>query len=144
MTILLIGIGNTLRRDDGAGAAVAEQVHERRFVRKLITHQLFPEHAELLHAFQHVVFIDAALDVFSVQFDEIHAEKSHPILGHHCDPSWILQTTKELFGHSPHAHLLRVPVHDLGFGEGFSENTNREIAVAVEWIEAWLDSLKKL
>src|SRR5687767_15002380 len=62
--LLVIGYGNTLRRDDGVGPRVAETVGALRLpgVRTLVCQQLSPEHAEPISQADAVVFVDAAVD----------------------------------------------------------------------------------
>lgn len=59
--ILIIGYGNTLRSDDGAGQRVAELVAEWQLpnVRSLPLHQLTPELAENISQAKLVIFVDA-------------------------------------------------------------------------------------
>ena len=58
--ILVIGYGNTLRSDDGAGQRVAELVAEWKLpnVRSLPVHQLTPELAEPISQAELVIFVD--------------------------------------------------------------------------------------
>ncbi|MGB7620863.1 MAG: hydrogenase maturation protease, partial [Terriglobia bacterium] len=58
--ILVIGYGNTLRGDDGAGPRVAEMI-ARRFpqVDSLVLHELQPELAEAVSGYEEVIFVDA-------------------------------------------------------------------------------------
>src|ERR1043166_1662215 len=62
LEVLVIGYGNTLRRDDGAGPAVASRLARRfQFTRCRCTtaHQLAPELAHDLLQTRRVLFIDA-------------------------------------------------------------------------------------
>lgn len=141
MSVLLIGIGNTLRRDDGAGPAVVEQIRARPHLRKRSTHQLLPEHAEALGECEHVAFVDAAVNVTAVHFSEIEPGEGQTLLGHRCDPAWLLDLTQQLYGRTPQAFLLCIPASDLGYGEGFSTHTAHAISCAIERLETWLESL---
>ena len=62
--LLIIGYGNTLRRDDGVGPRVAEAVGKMNLpgVRTLICQQLSPEHADPVSQADIVIFVDAAVD----------------------------------------------------------------------------------
>jgi hydrogenase maturation protease len=63
VTVVVIGYGNTLRGDDGAGPAVAQAIADRALpgVRSLAVPQLTPELAEIVAEANLVVFVDAAL-----------------------------------------------------------------------------------
>jgi Ni,Fe-hydrogenase maturation factor len=65
--ILIIGYGNTLRGDDGAGQRVAEMVSEWGLdeVRSLSVHQLTPELAEPISTAKLAIFVDAYPDTDS-------------------------------------------------------------------------------
>jgi hydrogenase maturation protease len=59
--VVVIGYGNTLRSDDGAGQQVATLVEDWQLpqVRSLAVHQLTPELAAELATAQMVIFVDA-------------------------------------------------------------------------------------
>ena len=123
MKVLLLGIGNPLRRDDGVGVFVVRQFISRLGCEVMETHQLLPEHAEALARGGRVVFVDAAVNREVPRLDRLRASPIQPALGHACDPAWLLTLCVSLFGAEPEAWLLTIPAHDLGFGEGLSEAT---------------------
>ena len=61
MNFLVIGYGNTLRSDDGAGQRVAEKIGQWELpgVGALAVHQLTPELAENIAQADAVIFVDA-------------------------------------------------------------------------------------
>ena len=60
----VIGYGNSLRGDDGAGPEVARRVMALDLpdAEVLEAHQLLPEHAEMISHYERVVFVDASVD----------------------------------------------------------------------------------
>lgn len=120
MSVLIVGIGNTLRRDDGAGAEVAERFAGRADCRVLVVHQLLPEHVEDLARCDRVVFADAAVNAERVRFERLAASATSPSLGHSGDPAWLLGLCQALHGRTLEAWLLTVPGVDFGFGHGLS------------------------
>jgi Ni,Fe-hydrogenase maturation factor len=86
MTTLIVGIGNPLRRDDGAGPAVVEPFS----CRKRVVHQLLPEHAAELAECDRVVFVDSAVDEVEVRLRPLLPGAVSPLLGHTGDPAWLL------------------------------------------------------
>jgi Ni,Fe-hydrogenase maturation factor len=54
MNVLVIGYGNPLRGDDRVGWVVAERLREVAGVTAVTTHQLLPEHADLIQQAAHV------------------------------------------------------------------------------------------
>lgn len=130
MSVLLVGIGNTLRRDDGAGAAVAGRFAGRPGVRVLVAHQLLPEHVEELARCERVVFADAAVDATRVRIERLTPSARTPDFGHTGDPAWLLGLCEVLCGRAPEGWLLAVPAFDLGFGEGLSAATAAAVGAA--------------
>src|SRR5208282_5443431 len=112
--ILVVGYGNELRGDDGAGPAAAEALREqlpRQLVEVLAVHQLLPELIERINRARLVVFIDADCDapagrVRREQLTERHAGSD--VIGHQQSPESLLTMARELYGYAPSAILFRV------------------------------------
>ncbi|MBL8864560.1 MAG: hydrogenase maturation protease [Gemmataceae bacterium] len=136
MSVLLVGIGNTLRRDDGAGASVVERFVGRADCHVLVVHQLLPEHVDELTRCDRVVFVDAAINTDRVRFERLTPSRSPPSLGHAGDPGWHLAFCESLHGYSPEAWLLTIPATDLGFGDGLSLAAEEAVEEAVRLLEA--------
>jgi len=142
--ILLIGYGNTFRRDDGAGPALARMVKEkssRGDIRVITPHQLTPELAEELAApdVTGVMFMDAAVVsgddprfAGSIVPRVLECTPHSSCFGHHFPPTALLTYSKFLYGVLPPAWLISIPGHDFGFGEGFSEKTEHMLCMARE------------
>lgn len=126
---LVIGYGNTLRRDDGVGQIVALEVQKWGCigVRSHSLHQLTPEWAEPLASVDEVIFVDAypisdvspektLVQVISLQSGDADGVP----FGHHCDPRSLLALAQTLYGHSPTAWLITIPAVDFEFGETLS------------------------
>lgn len=103
---LVIGYGNPLRGDDGAGwdAAFALRAACAGEPLEILTvQQLTPELAEDVSRAQQVVFIDAAIDTPPgvVCVREIHAGDVPGGFTHHCDPARLLALATAVFGRGP-------------------------------------------
>lgn len=132
MSLLLVGIGNTLRRDDGAGASVVKRFSDRADCRVLVVHQLLPEHVDDLARCDRAVFADAAVNADRVRIGRLLApSRIPPSLGHTGDPGWLLALCESLHGRSPEAWLLTIPATDLGFGDGLSAAAAEAVEEAV-------------
>jgi len=137
--LLVIGYGNTLRRDDGVGPKVAEAVAEMDLpgVRVITRHQLVPELAEPISRARAAVFVDAdAKAKGEVELREIEPGDAGQILAHATNPSSLLALAKQIFGRSPKAWSLAIPVEDLGFGDGLSLRAHAGFEIAVEKIQS--------
>ena len=137
--LIVIGYGNTLRRDDGVGVRVAEAVATLQLpgVRTFTCQQLSPEHAELIARAEHVVFVDAAVDApKDVQLRELVPSDTTQLMAHAADPRTMLALAREVFGHAPKAWWLTIPAVNLEFGESLSPAAERGCHEAVEKIRA--------
>jgi hydrogenase maturation protease len=123
MTALIIGYGNELRRDDGAGPAVARAVADFDIDGVLVAtaHQLLPEHCEAIAAAAMVVFVDACLgDPGCVSVRRLQAADRASWSPHRCHPAALLALAGHLYGNIPDAWIVTVPALDLALGEGLS------------------------
>ncbi|HKZ17257.1 MAG TPA: hydrogenase maturation protease [Geobacteraceae bacterium] len=154
--ILIIGYGNSLRRDDGAGPALARTVKERcgdGDLRVLEAHQLAPELADEIAApdVTAVHFMDASVARDANQDQEVpegveirklDSKALTQSFGHHFDPSTLLAYAEHLYGKHPQAWLISIPCADFDFGEGFSDAARASLASAEEKVLELLSRLK--
>lgn len=132
--LLVIGYGNTLRRDDGVGPKVAEAVTALNLpgVRTLACPLLTPELAEAVSQARLVIFVDAAVDTpREVQLRKLAPADSSQIMAHAASPATMLALARDVFGHAPEACWLTIPVEDLGIGEDFSPLAQRGFETAM-------------
>ena len=138
-TLLVIGYGNTLRRDDGVGPVVAAEVEALHLpgVRTLACQQLTPELADPLSRAGAAVFIDAAVDhPAQVRLRRLDPSGSSQILAHAADPRTILALARDAFGRAPKAWILTIPAKNLGFGEQLSRTAKSGLRKAVRAVQA--------
>jgi hydrogenase nickel insertion protein HypA len=148
--VIVIGYGNTLRSDDGAGQKVAEILDgwQLRGVRSIAVHQLTPELAEILATAELVIFVD----VYGVDQSELAAENSDIRVisiantasgkdytasigsGHVADPYGLLYLTDLVYGQAPAAWWILIPAWDFKFGEKLSSFTIMGMAKALQQI----------
>ncbi len=137
MNAVVIGYGNMLRGDDGAGPAVAEAIAARGLpgVRVLSVTQLTPELAELLAEVKLAVFVDATAErVGDVTVQPVRPAQRAESLGHTSNSGILLALAGAIYGASPEAWIVRVPAESFTFGEGLSHCARQAIGVAVEEI----------
>jgi len=135
--LLVIGYGNTLRRDDGVGPRVAEAVRALALpgVEAMACPLLTPELAEAVARARVVVFVDAAVDgPRGVRLRPLAPADSSRILAHAADPRSVLALARGVFGRAPRAWWLTIPVEDLGIGEELSAAARRGSELAVRKI----------
>lgn len=154
----MIGYGNTLRSDDGAGPFVARALEARvpAGTRILDAHQLTPEMAIDISVATRVVFVDAidatretapretapresAPQESGPRVSRLEPEPgADPLNPHASDPGSLLWLAKTLFGGAPEAWLVAIPGTEFGFGETLSPGTARASADAIAQVEALL------
>jgi hydrogenase maturation protease len=123
---LVIGYGNRLRGDDGAGRAVAGALATDGIagVEVIDCHQLTPELAVCLAAVDLVVFVDAAAGAQPgrVVVVPVEGAAARPAgFGHYLDPGMLLAMSKELYGRLPVAFLVTVGAGSFELGESLSD-----------------------
>ena len=136
--LLVIGYGNTLRRDDGVGVKVAEAVETLNLpgVHTLVCHQLTPELAETISQSRAVIFVDAAVDASGkVQLRPLEPAGTSQLMAHAADPRTMLALARDIFGRAPRAWWLTIPVEELGFGDELSPRAAEGFKVALERIQ---------
>jgi hydrogenase maturation protease len=135
MTAVVIGYGNPLRGDDGAGPAVAETVAAWGLaaVRALAVVQLTPDLAEVVAESSIAIFVDAwtgsadvNIEVLPVPFAE-HAGS----LVHTSNPGVLLALASAVYGRCPPAWMIRIPAMHYDFAVGLSPAVNLAVAAAL-------------
>jgi hydrogenase maturation protease len=141
--VLVIGYGNTLRSDDGAGVRVAEEIAARALpgVVALAVHQLTPEIAERLAGAARVIFVDARLadEGKDIVLARLNPHLSARPAGHISDPQSLLALARSLYGHSPRAWLITVPAVDVSMGERLSVTAERGVDRAIKRVSHLLE-----
>lgn len=131
--VLVIGYGNVLRGDDGAGPAAAQALREKlppQTAEVLSVHQLLPELSERLSRSGLAIFIDADWSVPAGQVRQkaltagIDGDK---VIGHHQSPQNLLNMAGQLYGRAPPAILFNVGAASFGYQEGLSTPVRRAI-----------------
>jgi len=137
MNTLVIGYGNCLRGDDGAGPFVAGQVGEG----AIACHQLTPELAEPISQAHRVVFVDAHAGVPAGQIaiQPVAPRASAGI--HRFDPEALLALSQQLYGRAPEAILIGIGGESFDLGEGLSPQAGCAARRALRAIRAFRNKL---
>ena len=147
-SLLVIGYGNSLRRDDGAGLVFAQSLIDRwraagHVVEIITAHQLNPELAEDIaqSGAGTVLFVDAAVtdnpQNAQIKLTKIWSADLSPSLGHHLDPAAVLLYAKQLYGYEGTAWTASIPGFDWAHGEGLSDHCRRLIDEYVSQSDEW-------
>ena len=145
---LVIGYGNVLRSDDGAGVIAATRLAEQSSPPRVIAaQQLTPDMAESIASAAQVVFVDAyaadrrdaGLRVERIASGDIQPA---PALDHHADRAALLRLADRLYGKRPDAWVVGIPAFRFDIGESVSPATARRIDEAVELLVGSHDESK--
>ncbi len=140
---LVIGIGNSLRGDDGVGWRLVEELgppHQA-------VHQLTPECAALLADTERVLFVDAwrgeplpsAPVLTELQpADPGPTAEAGSAFSHDLSPEALLAISQHLYGRSPQAWQLLVPAVQFGHGEALSPQVRALLPQARDLLQEWL------
>ena len=132
---LIVGYGNTLRGDDGAGVRVAERIAgDHPEIDCLIAHQLFPEMSEQIAQYESVVFIDAAVGIDHLVVSEITPQEAgNSWSSHRCSPQSLISGTTVLAGIDPsRCYLIQIPAFTFNYGDDLSPETAHLVDKGVE------------
>ena len=138
MSILLIAIGNSLRRDDGAGHRVIELLEPPPDVAVRSVFQLTPELAEDLASAGTVVFVDASVATDEVTLEPVPAGAGTTPISHSLAPGEVVALAQALYGFGGRAWLCHVPGFDFDDGEGLSPAAEANARRAAEKLRALL------
>lgn len=160
--IVVIGYGNTLRRDDGAGVALAEKLVAHWLTQDvpaqlLTSTQILPEMAADIgrndgdddNPIEAVVFVDTAAQSSAegIQIARVEPETASPSSGHNLNPATLLVYATLLYGGAPPAWLVTVPGVDFAHGQGFSPQVahwlNEDIAAIASQLLAEIRETSK-
>ena len=122
---LVIGYGNTLRRDDAAGVYAAELIEQRYpGVMCLTVPQLTPDMAVTLAHYRTVVFIDASITAKELRVTKLRTKGSTVDYdSHSMTPQMLLDASNDLYGVVPRDTIqIEIPASDFTLGELPSAN----------------------
>jgi hydrogenase maturation protease len=143
--LLLIGFGNELRGDDGAGCRVARRLRaclRRRLGRSavvLVVPQLLPELAEPIGRARLVIFVDAScrLSPGQVQRKVLRADTgAGSSMAHHQSAQGLLGMARALYGRAPSAWLYAIGGGSFGYQTDLSAPASRAVGRVVREIAA--------
>jgi len=124
--VLIIGYGNALRGDDGAGPEAGRRLEAllpRRWASVLAAQQLLPELAEPLSRVKLAIFIDADCRLQPGRIRRrtlrtpAHASANGP---HAQGPEGILRLARQVYGRCPRALLYGVGPASMGYEQALS------------------------
>jgi hydrogenase maturation protease len=141
-SMLILGIGNPLRGDDGIGVYVCAQLEELNTPRISVqtTHQLYTEWIYIFRQYDVVLLVDASLSDQEVVIRPIStAPVSSVNLSHHVAASQVAALTSLIVGSATRFFECAVPGDAFGLSDQLSEKGRMHADLAVAMITGWLD-----
>ncbi|MDJ0664579.1 MAG: hydrogenase maturation protease [Acidimicrobiia bacterium] len=138
MRSLVIGYGNDLRSDDGAGRVVADRISALELpgvsVRSVM--QLTPELALEMAEAETVVFVDASVDVSETTATRVVPDPEvQSAMSHYSTPERLLAMTATVGTPPSQAVAISIPVTDIGLGIELTPMTAIGVDQAVAMVE---------
>ncbi len=134
---LLIGIGNSGRRDDGLGWAFLDAIREEGAFRGEASYryQLQVEDAEKILSYDKVIFVDASENKREQGF---YWKPCLPVANfgfstHALDPDSIVALCQELYGGAPEAFVLGIEGEEWELREGLSPAAEANLEKALDF-----------
>ncbi len=156
MKILIIGIGNPGRGDDGLGPALAARMAgvepgadpegalvavPGRSAAVVWKYQLNIEDALLIRDYETVVFADASnLPGEFVRIEELAPGGAIAFTTHEMSPAAVLALCEDLYGRAPRGLLLSMPGFSWELGDGLTTGAIRNLDRARERLDEFLGS----
>jgi hydrogenase maturation protease len=135
--ILLLGIGNTLRSDDGVGIYVCEQLQQLPLKDVVIqtAHQLQTELVEELLNYKAVIVVDASIATAEVCFEKVEAGGTAASSSHHMNLSMIQALAQQLYGKTIELYSCAIPAENFELGNELSSSTKQHAATAIQLLQ---------
>ncbi len=137
--LLIIGIGNAGRQDDGLGwgflDSIQRKVHD--CVRLVYRYQLNIEDAELITSAAKVLFVDARKSTNNqpFEFSICKPKESFEFTTHALGPEVILSLCQNLYQSFPDAYLLTISGYEWELEEGLSKKAQCNLKEALIYFE---------
>jgi hydrogenase maturation protease len=108
--LLIIGIGNSGRQDDGIAWKILEKLEEQGYDNVEYRYQLQIEDAELISNYHEIVFIDASKKTYKSGYslDWLESQRAVSYSTHSIPPEHILFLCEDIFGVKPTSKILAV------------------------------------
>ena len=141
--ICIVGVGNTIRADDGIGRYICLAIEQMEVpgITTMIVQQLDAELVEDLLPFDHVLITDASLKGSEVELYELFPDNAFPLSSsHHVNAAMLGALSQKIYDKKLSLFICAVRGYDFGIGEKLSEkakaNCSKAISLTMEWINS--------
>ena len=138
---LLIGMGNTLRSDDGIGAFICAKIEAMQVeqLSTMIVQQLQVEIIEELLQFDAIIIVDASVGKDDIEFSALKTNETQTVSSsHHINAAMLHALAEKVCGKKLNMYLCAVPAENFEIGETLSQlaliNANKAIKIILQQI----------
>ncbi|MDX1314171.1 MAG: hydrogenase maturation protease [Eudoraea sp.] len=137
--ILIIGVGNSGRADDGLGWAFIDEVKTRlpQNYEYEYRYQLQVEDAELISQYDQVYFVDAAITIWEEGFrmESCWLRADHGFSTHELEPETVLYLADTLYDHRPEAYILGISGFSFDLEVGLTKEGEANLKQALKFFD---------
>jgi hydrogenase maturation protease len=141
--ILLAGIGNPIRSDDGIGPYICKEIEKLKIaaVTTAIYHQLHTELVEEFLSYDYVIVADAAVQGEAVSFYPLTNEQQNPVASsHHVNASLLVSLARQLYNKELPLIICSVRGENFDMGASLSDaaknNADQAVSIIINWVSA--------
>ena len=137
---LIVGVGNTLRGDDGIGAYVCSEIDKKELqdVKTVVVHQLHLEMLEEFARFEIIIIADATLEGEDVNFYPVKASASAGTSSHRADAGVLVSLAKQLYQKTLTLYICAVKAESFDIGNELTTTAKNNAGKAVGTICNWI------
>ena len=140
--ICIVGVGNTLRSDDGVGIFICSELEKNKLpgLSIITTHQLHIDLVEDLKEFDTIIVVDAGTNQENeVSFYPVNEQKSSIHSSHNIDATLLYSLLQKLYHSNRSFFICAIQTQYFEFGEMLSplaiSNAEKAIHLLTEFIE---------
>lgn len=143
--LLMLGIGNSLRGDDGAGPWICQQLQEEAWpgVTVETAMQIYPEHLHQFMEFDAILVIDASVETLHLKMERIVDLSPGTASSHHQDLPTMVALGRQLFQKDIALYACHIPAMQFDMGQPLSEHTLAHAQAALPLIRNWIERMQQ-
>ena len=136
--IIVLGIGNNGRQDDGLGWMFLDFLEEQNSdIDTEYRYQLQIEDADLISNYKTVIFVDATKEETEEGFylEPCHPSEKYSFSTHALAPETVLYLSDKLYDHNPDASIFAIQGYDWELMIGLSEKGTINLDKAIKYFK---------
>jgi len=136
--IIVLGIGNNGRQDDGLGWMFLDFLEEQNSDIDIeYRYQLQIEDADLISNYETVIFVDATKEETEEGFylEPCHPSEKYSFSTHALAPETVLYLSDKLYDHNPDASIFAIQGYDWELMIGLSEKGTINLDKAIKYFK---------